>query len=115
MSKPYDLRKNNDILVLIPTGQDNARHATEIAAQLGIKNRELRRHIELLRRQGAVIIGNESGYYRPKTLSEIESYVHQEEQRAKSILFTLRSAKRLRRRLLREAAAESIHIFDDIV
>ncbi len=101
-----------EILSLIPTGQRNARHVNEIAALLGFRNRELRKHIEHLRREGHVIIGCDKGYYLPETLEELEAYLHQETARAKSILYTLKAAQNLRSLWLREAAAESLHLLD---
>ncbi len=101
-----------EILSLIPTGQRNARHVNEIAALLGMRNRELRKHIEYLRRGGYVIIGCDKGYYLPETLEELEGYVKQEHARAMSILFTLKSAKNLRSLWLRESVAESLQLLD---
>ncbi len=104
--------QNSEILSLIPTGQRNARHVNEIAALLGMRNRELRKHIEHLRREGHVIIGCGKGYYIPDTLDELEGYVKQEHARAMSILYTLKSAKNLRSLWLREAATESLQLLD---
>lgn len=88
-----------DILALISTGRENAKHGGEIAPLLGMNTRELRKHLEYLRRNGVVIIGDvHNGYYFPHDLYELESYIRQEEARAKSTLYTLKSARALRKR-----------------
>lgn len=87
-----------DILALIPRGAANAKHSGEIAPALGISRRSLCKHIENIRRNGIVIIGSTGGgYYFPETMEELERYIRQEEQRAKSMLYTLRTARTLRK------------------
>jgi len=82
------------IISLIVVGKKNALHLKELIKYTGINNRDLRRYIEELRRNGAVIISNNKGYYFPDNDIEIKRYIKQEESRAKSIFYTLRSAKR---------------------
>lgn len=88
----------SNILALIPQGAANAKYSSEIAPVLGMGRRSLCKHIENIRRNGIVIIGSTGGgYYFPETIEELESYIRQEEQRAKSMLYTLRTARLLRK------------------
>ena len=94
LDSPY-----KDIISIISTGKENAKHGNEIAPLLGMDTRELRKHLEYLRRNGVVIVGDvRSGYYFPANLYELESYVRQEEARARSTLYTLKTARALRKR-----------------
>lgn len=83
-----------DILAAIGDGAENARHKSELIRPTGMQDRELRKTIEYLRRQGVVILSGNSGYYFPADETELKAFVRQEEHRAKSILVTLRPAKR---------------------
>ena len=87
-----------DILAMIPRGAKNARYSNEIAPVLGLSKRSLCKHIEQLRRSGIVIIGNGGGYFLPANLEEVELFIAQEQKRARSVLFTLKSARTLKQR-----------------
>ena len=87
-----------EILAMIPQGAANARYSDEIAPVLGMSKRSLCKHIEQLRRSGVVIIGNGGGYFLPVDLEELEGYIAQEQKRARSVLYTLKSATALKRR-----------------
>ena len=87
-----------DILAMIPRGAKNARYSDEIAPVLGLSKRSLCKHIEQLRRSGIVIIGNGGGYFLPADLEELEGYIAQEQKRARSVLYTLKSARTLKQR-----------------
>lgn len=91
-----------NILAVIGNGAENARHKSELLRLTGMQDRELRKTIEFLRRQGIVIISDEHGYYFPADESELKAYIHQENRRAKSIFYTLRLAKRLLQRIDRK-------------
>ena len=82
------------LISVIGTGEQNAIHLKEIIKLTKISNRLVRKYIEDLRRSGAVIIANDNGYFFPGTDAEIKKYIKQEESRAKSIFFTLKSARR---------------------
>lgn len=87
-----------DILAMIPRGAKNALYSDEIAPVLGLSKRSLCKHIEQLRRNGIVIIGNGGGYFLPADLEELEGYIAQEQKRARSVLYTLKSARTLKQR-----------------
>lgn len=91
--------KSQPLLDLIPTGKENAIHADILALHAGITMRELRHQLELLRRNGEVILSSVNGYYLPSDLSEVTAYRKREERRAKSIFRSLRSARQLEKRL----------------
>ena len=81
------------IISVIGTGEQNAAHLKDIIKLTGITNRIVRKYIEDLRRSGAVIIANNKGYFFPSDEGEIKRYIRQEESRAKSIFYTLKSAR----------------------
>lgn len=85
-----------DILAMMPQGAANAKHSRDFARSLGMRDRAFRKCLEYLRRNGIVIIGSSSGYYFPADLEELNAYIRQEEASAKSLLFTLKSARNLR-------------------
>lgn len=90
----FETERYSRILSAIGEGQENAVHMSELIRISGMTDRELRKTIEYLRRQGVVIISGNSGYYFPADETELKAFVRQEEHRAKSILVTLRPAKR---------------------
>ena len=81
------------ILSCIGAGEENAVHLCDLMKITGLDNRELRKHIETIRRSGAVIISNQNGYFRPLRQHEVHKYVKQETSRAKSIFYTLKAAR----------------------
>lgn len=85
----------NQILSFIGDGKSNAIHKSELVRFTGLADRELRKIIEFLRRKGIVIISDNNGYYFPQNESELKTYIHQEECRAKSTFYTLKSARLL--------------------
>lgn len=95
-----------EIANLIPYGAENAidrydllRNVREILGD--ISDREMRRMLEVSRQNGNIIINfqNGKGYFRPDKKEEVERYIRQEEARAKTIHFNLKSAKKALRRL----------------
>jgi|GEM_PF-1552892 hypothetical protein len=82
------------ILSLIGTGKENAIHLQELISYTGLKNREVRKCIEFIRRSGIVILSGDFGYYFPSTSAELQEYIAQEQHRANSIHLTLQTAKR---------------------
>lgn len=89
------MRPEDIILSILQKGEKNAIHLHELCKRSGLGNREARLAIESLRREGVVIISNGRGYYFPETIEEIRRYINQESKRAKSIFYTLKSARRL--------------------
>lgn len=83
------------ILNLIGTGEQNAVHLGDIMHKTELKNREVRKCIEQLRRSGNVIVSNKNGYFKPETPEELQKYINQETHRAKSVFYTLKNARQL--------------------
>ena len=83
------------ILQTIGTGENNAVNAEQLTTITGLNARDLRKVVETLRRDGYVIISSDSGYYYPETVEEVKKYIGKESKRARSIFFTLRSAREL--------------------
>lgn len=89
----------------IGTGKENATSSKRLQQLSGLSERDLRKTIERLRRSGYVIISAvDGGYYKPANTAEIERFIHKERSRALSVLFTLKSA----RKLLKDWDGESV-------
>lgn len=84
----------NKILSLIGCGQSNAIHLSELIKLTELENRLVRKEIERLRRAGYVIVSDNNGYYFPETVQELSRYIKRTERHAKSVFYTLRSARR---------------------
>ena len=83
------------ILQTIGTGESGAISAEQLTMITGLTARELRKAVETLSRDGYVIISSDKGYYYPETVEEVKRDIKQESRRARSIFFTLRSAREL--------------------
>jgi biotin operon repressor len=96
------MSKNVSQLILdsIGVGEDNATHSKRLIDISGLTERELRKVIEQLRRSGTVIISSNKGYYLPETVDELQHYINKESKRAKSIFYTLKTAKVLEKTML---------------
>ena len=87
------------ILDYIPRGQENAVSMADLAAAIGTDERTVRKIIEKARLEGAVIIGDNSGYYKPASRQELEPYVHRIEKKARKILAAVGAGRRLLREM----------------
>lgn len=87
------------ILAAIGYGADAAVPSRELQAITGLNERELRKLIETLRRQGHVIISCNSGYFFPETLEEVQTFINKESHRARSVFYTLKSARKLAKQM----------------
>ena len=94
------IKLKEKILSALREGEENAISLCEMQRITGLDNRSTRLIIESLRREGYVIISSNKGYYFPKTLDEISHYINKESKRAKSIFYTIKSAKALERQML---------------
>jgi len=97
---------SNGLLHFIGTGAENAVPRRALMSLTGLDDRELRRTIEGLRRAGRVICSSAGGYFQPASLAELSDFRRREENRARSIFFTLRAARTLEKRMAAEAQAE---------
>lgn len=95
------------IMQALRTGENNAVSLADMCKISGVNNRATRQIIENLRRGGVVIISSNKGYYLPETLVEVRHYINKESKRAKSIFYTIRSAKALERKMLDECGQVS--------
>ena len=91
----FEIEPYSTILSSIGKGSENARHKKQLVRLTGMNERALRKAVEHLRRQGIVIISDESGYYYPKTADELEDYVRTVSKRARSTFYTLKSARQM--------------------
>ena len=73
---------------LIFEGKDNAVTRAQLCAITGMTDRDVRKHIEQLRRVGHIIINNQDGkgYYISDDIDKIEKQYKQNKNRALSIL-----------------------------
>ena len=83
----------------IPTGRENAIKTRDLMQLNGyLDKRKLRMDIRRLRIEGEVILSSTQkggGYYRPKDKEELRRFIRQEENRAKSIFYSLKTARKL--------------------
>lgn len=90
---------NNDVNIIdyIPTGKDNGVTRRQLCIQTGLSDRIVRKLISLERRKTVIINEqNGNGYYIPgaEDIRELQLYCRQEENRAKSIFWSLRAARK---------------------
>lgn len=88
--------RNEQILELIPSGAANAVSMKRLAAAVGTDPRTVRKIIADLREGGAVILSNESGYFRPELpedLEEIRLFIRKQTARGKSSFRSVKSAR----------------------
>lgn len=94
------------VLCTLQKGEDNAISSSDLRRKINLNYnikldyRSLTFAIETLRREGYVIISSNKGYYFPKTLDEISHYINKESKRARSIFYTIKSAKALEKQML---------------
>ena len=95
----YQVEPYSRILNVLRDGEQNGIHLKDLITITGFQDRELRKLIEFIRRNGVVIIADNSGYYFPSDISELRSYLKRQESRAKSTYYTLSTAKNLESKL----------------
>jgi len=80
-----------NILDFIPTGSENAISREDLSRLTNLSDRQVRKHIELLKKNNA-IINNGNGYFIPssKDKLEIAEYIAKEKHKAIKILEGLR-------------------------
>lgn len=84
------------IYALIGQGASDATPAEAILLfDCELTDRELRKCIETMRREGIVIASSSKGYYFPSNYTELAKYVHTMEAAAKSTFYTLKSARKM--------------------
>ena len=79
----------------IQSGEENAVRCKVLEEVTGLTGREVKSHIEALRRAGTVICSSNSGYFYPARRYELESFIVKERRRANSIRRTLQSSERM--------------------
>ena len=82
------------ILSLIGEGKANGTSLRTLSTLSHLPEREMRQLIENMRRAGIIILSGANGYFFPADDSEIEDYVRREDKRARSIMYTLKTARR---------------------
>lgn len=75
-------------------GRANAIHQKQLQKLTSLDSRQLRKIIELIRRNGVCVVSDNNGYYLPETREELEQYIRRTEKMARSIFFTLQTAKK---------------------
>lgn len=90
-----DIPNLRTIVSLIREGENNAVHGADLARYVNMDARELRQAIERLRRNGVIIASSQKGYYYPANMGELAAFVHKEERRARSVFYTIKTARQL--------------------
>ena len=86
-----------DIENYIPIGRDNAISRQELCIKTGLSDRKVRNMIKMARRNIVILnIQDGSGYFLPGVddTALVRKYLKQEEHRAKSIFWALKSARK---------------------
>lgn len=85
------------IVELLPKGKENAMTTVALCAAVGaVSVRELRKMVARERRAGEIIASSSTGgYYIPTDIKEIEEFVHTLDSKARSIMVSLQSARKL--------------------
>lgn len=84
----------DSIIDMLPKGKAQAVKMSTLAAALHISDRDVRKLIHEARCNGAVIIGDNNGYYLPDSREELLPYYLAARKRSVSGLKSLKAAKR---------------------
>ena len=80
---------------LLKKGSENAITTPDLMLKTGLSNRQVRKAIELLRRDTCIINNQDGrGYYIADNKAEAERYLKQEQARAKSIYRRLKGTRK---------------------
>lgn len=88
-----------EISKLIPTGADDGLPMSDLSNLTGLTERDIRKCIEMLRRNGDVICSGVTGYYRPADVFELREFVNRMTARAETTFLCLQGARALLRKL----------------
>lgn len=93
----------------IPTGKIDAISAEDLAKLLNRDKRSLRQTVEEARRDGILICGDNHGYYKPESETEIRAYVHRVRGRIKTASICLAPFIREIKQAERRAAHDDLY------
>ncbi len=108
------MSRTEEIINALPIGADNAVSMASLAAALGINERTLRENVRSARFEGAEIVGDKRGYYRPATPEERNRFYEMFRKRA---LCSLASVSTIHARIKEEQPEQipgQMSIFDYI-
>ena len=84
-----------DFSKILRKGKSNGISAGRLKYWIHAKNtREVRIHINRARISGQLICSGNTGYYLPENAKEIEEFIKREENTARSIFATLKTARK---------------------
>lgn len=84
---------------LLKSGRGNAIKSDDLLELLDVDRRSFYSMVHKERKAGAVIIGDNAGYYLPRERAEVEAYLRRAENRAKHDLEATKAARRLLRKM----------------
>lgn len=82
------------IMKRLGRGAENAIPRRDLITITNLKDRELRKSVETMRRAGLPIVSCNRGYFIPDNMEELRQFVRREEKRARSTFFTLKAARK---------------------
>lgn len=80
---------------LLYVGENNAVKMQTLMDLTGLSRREVYKHLEKERRNGAVICGTNNGYFIPATTEELQNYIKRVQARVRTESIALHSARAL--------------------
>lgn len=94
--QPAQTREKKDFTFLLRylgVGEDQAISMTFLARVLNVDKRTVRSFVHNARLNGYVIVGNDSGYFVPRTEAEVTAWLNRQECALRSKAKALRSAR----------------------
>lgn len=88
------MKLTENILDFIPSGEENAVSARDLAVLLHCHCRDITLSINYLRRKGAVICSCQRGYFKPVESAEVSRFVRTMHSRLKQIKIATLSAEK---------------------
>ena len=98
-------KKQEDFFIagMLPRGSENAVTTAELLRRTGYAcKRQLTKAIQAERKAGALIASRtdgQGGYFQPSSRAELEDYVRSMDHRARSIMFTIKTARKALREM----------------
>lgn len=104
-----------NIVDFIPRGRENAITRAELVARLNLPDRTIRNMIEIARKDGALILNDQTGagYYVSEDVGELKRQLKQNDNRAISVLMQSVHLRRKIKELEIKASGQTMMEFEE--